>query len=174
MAEGSTLADWVPTAMIVAGAALSAFVVLRLVIRNRRARRERSEWDDMIAQRERYRASEPVKRGPPAASDSSAPAPQRADRLDLDRVESRIAVLQRLVRDADARIARLEALRGTTPTAARAKPAPAVADAQAEWADAAARTVYRLADEGHDSATIARLTGTSPGHVELMLAIRRD
>lgn len=71
--------------------------------------------------------------------------------------------LEKLLREAEEKIAQLEGRLSEQPPPA--DPAPVE--------DELTRSVYRLADDGHDAPTIARQLSEHVGKVELILALRR-
>jgi len=75
--------------------------------------------------------------------------------------------LEKLLREADEKIAKLED--GSAPQTAPPPPAPVALPAE----DDLTRNVYRLADAGHDPAAIAQQLSEHVGKVELILALRR-
>lgn len=98
------------------------------------------------------------------------------------RIDTKLARLEKLIRDADQRIARLSQLSATSSAShgstveitldredphqpAFAKPRPAAKDRQ--------QAVYHLADTGLSPVEIAQRIGETPGVIELMLALRR-
>jgi hypothetical protein len=76
------------------------------------------------------------------------------------RLDTKIRTLERLIADADARIKRLEELRG--------KGAPGAGEIPPIHTE-----IYRLADQGRDKIEISRSTGIAPGEVELILGLRK-
>lgn len=171
----NSIPTWLSSAMIVSGAFLLLFSGWRGLRRSKRAKTERAQWDELLAQRERYER-DPEPRTTPARdkrATTATPAPRSTfTPAELDRLDSKIATLQRLIHEADTRIARLG---NQTP----AKPRndswpPAAAEPIDPELDELTQRVYDLADQGHDPATIAAMTSTHRGQVELMLAIRRD
>lgn len=100
--------------------------------------------------------------------------------------------LERLLNEADQRIARLERLRqdagesrpssfdvaggpGSSPTGHEAGSSddPPAALAQKAGDDPLTRSVYEMADQGHDADQIARQLNEHVGKIELILALRR-
>ena len=94
------------------------------------------------------------------------------------RLDLKIAKLERLIREADARIARLGATRlqdgegnsfdVTVDDEARDATTPRPSVASAEHL-----RIHELADEGHSPTQIASTTGRLAGEVELILSLRR-
>jgi len=78
------------------------------------------------------------------------------------RLDTKIAVLTQLIRDADERIKRLEGLSKSGRSHGPNDLPPLH------------KEVYRLADEGLDKLEIARRTSTTPGEVELILGLRKQ
>lgn len=101
------------------------------------------------------------------------------------RLDVKIVQVERLIRDADQRIAELQRLRGSAeppnaqqapgltpqPHDAGAAAAPVLPDSQP--GDELSRDVYRLADAGNTPVEIARALREHVGKVELILALRR-
>ena len=96
--------------------------------------------------------------------------------------------LEKLIEQADARIAELKRLQppgedaplGSVPeppalgaAEATAELSPPVADEPAAAESETARAIYRLADAGNDAVEIARVLGEHVGKVELILALRQ-
>jgi len=98
-------------------------------------------------------------------------------------LDAKAVKLERLIEQADQRIARLQGRHGVIET-----PDPAAADdeestkreaagdeiAAEDEADPLAENIYRLADEGHDPGEIARRLDEHIGKVELILALRQQ
>lgn len=89
-------------------------------------------------------------------------------------LDSKAARLERLIADADERLARLDrtgggAARPQRPIDAAPCPAPSIASPATNPAH---ERIYRLADQGLDPIEIARKTGQPTGQVELILALR--
>lgn len=97
-------------------------------------------------------------------------------------IDTKTAVLNKLIQDADRRIEELKMLEKSAAAAATpkpaepARPAPAPAPETDESRRRAAleRDILRLADEGRTELEIARLTGVARGEVELVLGLRRS
>ncbi len=115
---------------------------------------------------------------------------QLTHRLSSD-IDQRATRLEALLRDADQRIAELRRLHdetpaplanarptssnATNPTDANAHSAPISATPASEIGDdPLSRSVYALADAGHNSIEIARRLKEHVGKVELILALRRS
>ena len=116
---------------------------------------------------------------------------EAADRLAVDLEETarsvsalldtKIRTLDKLVRDADERIARLEKALGQTPAESAgphgaSAPPPAPGDAPRAPLDeplAHHAQIYGLADQGLSVQEIAEKTGYQRGEVELVLSLRR-
>lgn len=79
--------------------------------------------------------------------------------------------LEKLIDEADRRIARLEAMDSGSPSAL--PPAQAPSSQVAAPDSELAASVYRLADAGNDAIEIARALGEHVGKVELILALRQ-
>ena len=78
------------------------------------------------------------------------------------RLDTKIAVLKRLLADADERIKHLETLTKSGQSRQAGEVLPLH------------REIYRLADEGLDKVEIARRTSATPGEVELILSLRKQ
>lgn len=136
--------------------------------------------------------------GPPAGAAEGRRPPARpgeglareaVERLALDLEETarsvsalldtKIHVLDKMLRDADARIARLEALSGQAAPEATPPPSEPEDALEAPPRSAADETlahharVYGLADQGLGIAQIAEETGCQRGEVELILSLRK-
>ncbi len=102
---------------------------------------------------------------------------QELTRLCAAQVENRVARLEMLLREADARIAQLEALTGAeAPAAPEFRVAPRVSAPSAPkiGSDELSQRVYELADSGLTPASVARELGEHTGKVELILALRQE
>lgn len=105
---------------------------------------------------------------------------QDLTRLCAAQIENRVAKLETVIRDADARIARLEALGGApSPTPAPIAPVVPVVRPVPErrsiiGADELSQRVYALADSGLSAADVARELEEHTGKVELILALRQE
>jgi hypothetical protein len=102
------------------------------------------------------------------------------------RLDNKISVLNRLIEEADEKIRELEA-RGISATPKAKAPdrsTKSKSDKPASEPGDVAKTpsrpktgkyksVYDLADEGHDAVSIARQTGLQPGEIELLLELRK-
>jgi hypothetical protein len=166
-AWGKFMDGFVGPALLIVGMTLVVLFSLRLKRRNRdlaeldRRSRDASSGPDVRASLERMAVDlEEVARSVSAMLDT------------------RMRALEKLIRDADDRIARLEAARqgGAAPPAeggeasAGAKPGPG---AQAEEALAHHSHIYGLADQGLSVQEIAEQTGYQRGEVELVLSLRK-
>jgi len=92
--------------------------------------------------------------------------------------------LERLIVDADDRLARLERAEGTEPDRRPATPSPTppstaptrprveVTGSAEQSLDPVHERIYRMADDGLDAVQIAQKTGQPTGQVELILALR--
>lgn len=100
------------------------------------------------------------------------------------RLDVKIVQVERLIRDADQRIAELQRLQGSAdPSSTGLTPGSNPSSQQAHAAaspspepppgDELSRNVYRLADSGHTPVEIARTLREHVGKVELILALRR-
>lgn len=147
-------------------------LVVGFMLRNARKRRSGtklppvSEWG---------KAVEPAARDPRRAlPDDVARWEVRMHDLARDltgQLDSKIAILQILLRDAHQQIARLES--ATAPgRSARRSPAANVAAEPANKIDPRCSEIYRLADDGYSSAAISYETGTPVGEVDLILSVR--
>ncbi len=95
-------------------------------------------------------------------------------------IDTKTAVLNKLIEDADRRIETLKALKAAEPSAAaaprpaeRPAPEPAVLEtAESRRRREIEREVLRLAAEGRTELEIARETGVPRGEVELLLRLR--
>lgn len=89
------------------------------------------------------------------------------------RIDTKLAALQQLILEADARIAHLESLGLDEPLSSpempsgETLPGPHFAETQARQA-----AVFAMADAGHDAATIANRLHTSITDVEMLLRFR--
>ncbi|MCW5776890.1 MAG: hypothetical protein KIS87_10665 [Phycisphaeraceae bacterium] len=148
-----------PGLLIAAGLMIILFIAMRKV-QQRIAARAQQE----MSPRERIEAIRTQ-----AAERDSAEAVM-ADMHDLARelaaqLEARAAKLEKLLRDADERLARLEAADPTPPDGRRATALPTTDPLHAR--------VYELADRGLPCVEIAREIDRPTGQVELILALRR-
>jgi len=96
-------------------------------------------------------------------------------------LDAKAVKLERLIEQADQRIARLQGQRGVietpdTPEEEQVSDREAASDEDTEQdeADPLAENVYKLADEGHDPGEIARRLDEHIGKVELILALRQQ
>lgn len=103
---------------------------------------------------------------------------QDLTRLCAAQIENRVAKLETVIRDADARIARLEAMSGAPSPAPVAPVVPVVRPAPERrsiiGADELSQRVYALADSGLSAADVARELEEHTGKVELILALRQE
>ncbi|MCL4742852.1 MAG: hypothetical protein KJZ54_11705 [Phycisphaerales bacterium] len=148
-----------PGLLIAAGLMIILFIAMRKV-QQRIAARTQQE----MSPRERIEAIRTQ-----AAERDSAEAVM-AEMHDLARelaaqLEARAARLERLIRDADERLVRLEATDAAPRTPQRSPAAP--------LADPLHTRVYELADRGLPTVEIAREIDRPTGQVELILALRR-
>jgi hypothetical protein len=170
--------------LMVLGLIMIAFTLGRALRRRRRAALRASEETLQTAR------SAPARGAASAAS--AAPAAQAREMCeamiaDLARtarevnaqLETRIRVLECLIRQADERIARLGGTAGDEPQRAPADgaappSAPRSAPSAPEPVEEARHApVYRLAEEGLSVREIAQRTGLGQGEVELLLNLRR-
>ncbi len=159
---------WVSAALFLAGLTLLAITIVA-VIRRHMAGAAGADplTDDAELGRRRLIRRHTVD---PVLADAEELAETLAARLNeqADRLE-------RLMREADARIARLDGLTNTAmvePKPAPAAPGPTRAlDGFGE--DPITRQVYQLADQGQPAIEIAKRLGQHTGKVELILALRR-
>lgn len=86
-------------------------------------------------------------------------------------LDSKIAILQILLRDAHQQIARLEAATAPGRSARRTTATPSSAAPVAKI-DPRITEIHRLADDGYSSAAISYETGTPVGEIELILSVR--
>lgn len=140
--------EWLPWMLVGAGGGVLAMVVLN-ALRGPRGR------------------PTPGREAPPRASDGAGTvfelkAMTEAVLLELER---KTAELERLVRQADERIAAMRS--------AEEASGPRRAGPQANEPDAVTREVCRLAGEGATPLQIAQKLGQPVGKVELILALRR-
>lgn len=155
--------------VVVAAAAAATFLVLTGVQRFKRRR-------------------ETVSSAPqPTASQPAVPMPQAAERWQVElhdftreaeaRLDTKLAALQRLILQADERIAHLESL-GLDAPSKHTQESP-IAGPHFSTAQAApqgqARTaaIFAMSDAGNNAATIANRLGTPIAEVELILSLRR-
>ena len=102
------------------------------------------------------------------------------------RLDNKISVLNRLIEEADEKIRELEARGVSAAPKAEAPNGSTKAKSDkpvSETGDVAEtpsrpetgkyKSVYDLADEGHDAVSIARQTGLQPGEIELLLELRK-
>lgn len=94
-----------------------------------------------------------------------------------DELDRRAERLEKLIAEADAKLARLERLSAGAvtpdPLAVLAETKPRAAAAPMHDGDPLAGEVYRLADSGLPPVQIAQKLGQHTGKVELILALRR-
>ena len=96
------------------------------------------------------------------------------------RIDTKLARLEKLLRDADQRIALLSQQRDTSPERGsrlevlldQEEPLDTVSSDESPG-DATQQTVLRLAEENRSVLEIARHVGKTPGEVELMLALHK-
>ena len=98
---------------------------------------------------------------------------QEASREINATIDTKTAVLNKLIADADRRIETLKALEKNAPPSAAAGPAEPPLTEEARRRAALERDILRLAGEGKTELEIARLTGLPRGEVELVLSLRR-
>lgn len=163
--------------LMVLGLIMIAFTLGRALRRRRRAALRASEETLQTA-----------RSAPARGAASAAPAAQAREMCeamiaDLARtarevnaqLETRIRVLECLIRQADERIARLGGTAGDEPQRAPADGAapPSAPPAPEPVEEARHAPVYRLAEEGLSVREIAQRTGLGQGEVELLLNLRR-
>jgi len=93
------------------------------------------------------------------------------------RLDTKMAALEELIRQADQRLARLESLPSGPPTgAAAAEPKPAASPEPAPPPEPPSRydSIYDLADQGLSASEISHRTGKPAGEVELILNLRAN
>lgn len=97
---------------------------------------------------------------------------QEFSRETVARLDTKIRLLNQLVLDADARIAKLQELKGAPAPApvAEAKPAP---PPEPPPANPAHRRIYELHDKGLTLPEIEGETGFEKGEIELILGMRK-
>jgi hypothetical protein len=138
----------------------------------------------ILLMRLKARGAARADRPPPSAGPSSSRlARDAADRLAVDLEETaravsalldtKIRVLDKLVRDADERIARLESSLGAPPAGGGWPGGSAPARAPLEEPLAHHAQIYGLADQGWSVQEIADKTGYQRGEVELVLSLRK-
>lgn len=174
---------WASGTMVVLGAALLVMVIMHL--RNARANPPR-----------------PAAAKPSPAQNTPGPTPQLARELDelgkrlADELDARADRLEKLLAEADGKLARLEKLTAATvqpvpesagpltevkhfagssgPADTTAQPAaPRSAAAVMAEIDPLAGEIYKLADTGLPPVQIAQKLGQHTGKIELLLALRR-
>jgi hypothetical protein len=108
-----------------------------------------------------------------ATTSATADMVQTARRL-AAQLDNKAARLERLIADADERLARLEAYGADAAPATAAPDSPPRPDPFEEAApDPLTRSVYELADNGHEPVDIAQRLDEQIGKVELILALRQ-
>lgn len=176
--DGSAVPLWASLLMVVMGLALTVLVAHQIA-RLQLARRG--------APKPRGNGSHPAPAEPPGAPVRPPPAAHRdptvARELEelcvrvADELDRRAERLEKLIAEADAKLARLERLTAGAvthdPLAVLAETKPRAAAPPLHDGDPLAGEVYRLADSGLPPVQIAQKLGQHTGKVELILALRR-
>lgn len=174
--DGSAVPLWASMLMLVMGLALTGFVAYFLA----RAK-------VAAAARSATAPGRPASPAPKAPAGPAVPAanPQIARELDelckrvADELDQRAERLEKLIAEADTKLARLERLTAGTvaaipdPLAVLTEPKRLATPAPIHDGDPLAGEVYRLSDSGLPPIQIAQKLGQHTGKVELILALRR-
>lgn len=171
----SSMTDYLPLALVLSGVVM----VVMSVLKHRRKKALQTEREILSAAQgvRALRLRPSASPADPASTDDLQDLTESA----IARLDDKVAVLQRLLKDADAKIARLERLASGAPghsTVAAAGSSKNFAphdhdDPLTPGVDALTRDIYRLADEGFTPLMIAQRLGQHVGHVGLVLALRR-
>lgn len=135
-------------------------ILLWMMMRWRSRRRDIANYQSPIERAERYQQE----RGMRQDLESLMVEIEQLARRFSTQLDAKSMQLEKLMREADEKIAKLEGL--PKPTSQDPPPAAPVEDELT-------RNVYRLADAGHDAGAIAQQLGEHVGKVELILALRR-
>ncbi|MGQ0627148.1 MAG: hypothetical protein ACT4PL_03500 [Phycisphaerales bacterium] len=168
---GTNMPGWVPFMVVVVG-----FVLLWTGLRKRHKTLARGEQELLAAAGAVRQLPRPPLNSRPSVGHSAQDGHdlRAAAEEAIARLDDKAAVLQRLIREADTRIARLE--RGSHSTGARfeATEERERGESPADLAhDPMVREIYALADQGLNNTQIAKRLGQHQGHVGLVLALRR-
>ncbi|MBX3403496.1 MAG: hypothetical protein KF699_08820 [Phycisphaeraceae bacterium] len=173
--DGSAVPMWASLLMVVMGLALTVMVAYQIA---------RSQAFRRGVPMPRDPAPPPAQPGEASRQPSAAPpGPAVARELEelcvrvADELDRRAERLEKLIADADSKLARLERLTAGAvtpdPLAVLAETKPRAAAAPMHDGDPIAGEVYRLADSGLPPVQIAQKLGQHTGKVELILALRR-
>ncbi len=166
------IAAGITTGQIV-GLVLAGFLLTIVMLStHRRTRKSRAVSGHSVA--ERYRDLKDER----AATREIDQVMLDLDRLSRDiqaRLDTRLARLECLIRDADQRIAQLSQGAPETPSfdVTLGDEQPTAREGAATTNDAGHQTVYRLADDGLSNIEIAEQVGRPQGEIELILGLRR-
>ncbi len=149
-----------PGLLIAAGLMIILFIAMRKVQQRLAARAQQN-----LSPRERIDAIRAQAAGRDSAEAVMAEMHDLAREL-AAQLEARSAKLEKLIRDADERLARLECVEAPPARPVRSRP-------QAPATDPRHARVYELADRGLPTVEIAREIDRPTGQVELILALRR-
>lgn len=137
------------------------FLSLYLVIRIRQRQKQQRGLSPQ-EQLERFRQKEAVR----GELEQCMVEIDRLTRQFAGQLDARIIRLEKLLEEADKKIARLEGLVGAEEKRGEEKK-------EVELNDPLARSIYELADQGLTAAEIAQRLGEHLGKVELILALRK-
>jgi len=177
--EGIGLETLIPAAMLL----VAAVLIMNSFIRRQKKAAQQPQMP--TGSRERAEAIQAAHRGRDQLQAVVAEAEQLAQRL-AAHVDTKAVMLEKLIADADDRLARLERATASQhapapndpPRVETRRPEPARAPVRDPIAPAAGeldpikRKIYQLADEGKSSVEIAQATDQPTGQVELILALR--
>ena len=149
---------------------LGLLLVVGFILRGSRKRRSSSRLQPVAQWGKSPEAAEKTRRGPP--DDLARWEVQMHDLArDLSgQLDSKIAILQILIRDAQQQADRLEAALGRSPGHSTAR--RQMARLSGEGGDRRQAEIYRLSDDGYSSTAIAHEVGVPVGEVELILSLR--
>ncbi|MEM9066074.1 MAG: hypothetical protein AAGB51_11355 [Planctomycetota bacterium] len=173
---GFSMGDLLPAAMML----VAALLLMNSYLRRQKAKSKQPEQPTDA--RARAEAIQAAARGKESLQAVLAESEQLAQRL-AAHVDTKAALLEKLIADADDRLAKLEAAESRSP-----EPQPQTLDhaaqgstlhkdqaaksAPAQSTDPLRRRIYQLADQGKSSVEIAQATNQPTGQVELILALR--
>ncbi len=144
---------------------LVAGIVIVVFVLRRRAAMQKRAADSPV---EKAAAREELRKG----MDELLVELQETSRDINAMIDTKTAVLNKLIEDADRRIEALKALENKPPSGQAGMPVLQNTEEAARRV-AQEREILRLADSGKTDLEIARLTGVPRGEVELVLSLRR-
>lgn len=180
--DGSAVPLWASLLMVAMGLALTGLMAYQIA----RVQSGRRGGTDPRGRAVAPAGTDAAGAGAPRAAESGgavAANPAIARELNelctrvADELDRRAERLEKLIAEADAKLARLERLTAGAvapdPLAVLAESKPRVAAAPMHDGDPLAGEVYRLADSGLPPVQIAQKLGQHTGKIELILALRR-